>query len=300
MKLTWWNYGGINAYTIEEESKKFRSLFPKKYIVISIEMGKLDNIDKMEDLNYDSEFISYLFMYGKPVYGKELNSIYKASLIESENSKIYKLSAIPIDLSNYFIASNQETKDLLIKLSPNQEIIDPRLYQNIIFRVNASELQKNPRVKTKIIENMEHVYDTEVNKLTNCEDWLINFLTGDICKNLNGQPLRFPKLINNETFRKPLKFNFNNWAVGYATRTSLTTELESTKIIENLFVKFNKNITIKNNYNNLASKILKKAEKKKINVKPVYDDQKKIISVKIPTEEFYKLKLKFTITDFID
>lgn len=300
MKLTWWNYSGINAYTIEEESKKFRSLFPKKYIVISIEMGKLDNIDKIEDLNYDPEFISYLFMYGKPVYGKELNSIYKASLTESENSNIYKLSAIPIDLSNYFITSKSETKELLIKLSPNQEIIDPRLYQNIIFKINALELQKNPHVKTKIIKTMEYIYDNEINKLTNCEDWLIKFLTNDICKNLNDQPLRFPKLINNETFKKPLKFNFNNWAVGYATRSSLTSELESTKIIENLFVKFNKNITIKNNYNNLASKILKKAKKNKINVKPVYDDQKKIISVKIPTEEFYKLKLKFTITDFID
>ena len=48
MKLTWWNYSGINAYTIEEESKKFKSIFPKKYIVVSIEMGSIDNIDDIE------------------------------------------------------------------------------------------------------------------------------------------------------------------------------------------------------------------------------------------------------------
>ena len=121
---------------------------------------------------------------------------------------------------------------------------------------------------------MNKIYETRINKLTSCEDWLTNFLLSkDISKDLNGEPLRFPKLINNNSFKKPLKFNFDNWAVGYASRNSLKSELDTTKIIENMFVKFNKNIKIKNNYNNIANKILKKAEKSKINVKPVYDNE---------------------------
>lgn len=301
MKLTWWNYSGINAYTIEEESKKFKSIFPKKYIVVSIEMGSIDNIDDMDDLKYNPEFVSYMFMYGKPIYGKELNSIYKASLTNTENSKIYKLAAFPVDLSNYFISSNSESKEIMIKLSPNQEVVDPRLYQNIIFKVNSLDLQKNPRVKSIINEKMNKIYETRINKLTSCEDWLTDFLLSkDISKDLNGEPLRFPKLINNNSFKKPLKFNFDNWTVGYASRNSLKSELDTTKIIENMFVKFNKNIKIKNNYNNIANKILKKAEKSKINVKPVYDNEKNIVSVKISTDDFYKLKLKFAITDFLN
>ena len=123
----------------------------------------------------------------------------------------------------------------------------------------------------------------------------------EVPSDLNGEPYKFPKILDDELFKKPIKVKLNDFAIGYSFRNNTNDQVQMVKKIETSFVKLNKFITIKNNYNNIAKKIMNQAKKHNMDFKVEYsDDSKDLTSIKLLTNDFYKLNLKFKITDFIN
>lgn len=302
MKLTWWIYGDIDAYTIENPSKEFKKKYPKKYIIASIYYNRVFNEDSIEECQINTKYISYLFMYGKPLYGKQLNYIYSSSNLDldlEKSSKKYIVRAIPVDLSEFFIGEPNDV-DVLLKISPNTQITDPRFFNTIIFRTKTEELSSinlKPVLKSKLNKLFTDLY---FDKFNTTEKWLTEFLN-EVPSDLNDEPYKFPKILDDELFKKPIKVKLNDFAIGYSFRNNTIDQVEMVKKIETSFIKLNKFITIKNNYNNIAKKIMNQAKKNNIDFDIEYSkNSKDIISIKLLTNDFYKLNLKFKITDFIN
>ena len=142
--------------------------------------------------------------------------------------------------------------------------------------------------------------DLYFDKFNTTEKWLTEFLN-EVPSDLNDEPYKFPKILDDELFKKPIKVKLNDFAIGYSFRNNTIDQVEMVKKIETSFIKLNKFITIKNNYNNIAKKIMNQAKKNNIDFDIEYSkNSKDIISIKLLTNDFYKLNLKFKITDFIN
>ena len=285
--------GGINAYTISKASDSFLKQYPKAWIACSISRNEVVNVDKLSDLKYGLSEVSYLFANRKPTVKNSINDPWQ-EIIAYTSAPVYEdiLSVYPFDGHNFFIG-DQDGSDLILKIVPKEHIIDPRLMNSIVIR-NKCSYMKQVDFKKSIPQLLKTIYNKKyLDSVNTTEKWLKAFLK-ELPFGLYNQPFKFPELINDSLFKRPLNLGLNNFAIGYCMRTDLKSELEMVHELEKQTTPLNKRITIFENYNGIAKRIAKAAREQKMKYKHTPG-----ISIEIKVCDLFKLKLGYSITDFI-
>lgn len=287
------NYASeVEGYYIENPSAEFKKLYPKKYICVSISNNRVWNVDKRDELPIHTYKIDYLFTYDQDLFKKSSHNLWKwmpERLKKEENWQ----RVIPADLNNYLI-DDKENSDVVIKLVPKSTIEDPRLINAIVIKTKF-EFLKTVELKASFEAMIKSIYnDKYLTSIDTTEKWLLNLLS-EIPFNLSHRPLLFGKTINDAMFKKEFKPSIDNFVIGYSSRIAkIEDEFKFIKMMETEFSDFKStDIIIFDDYTNIVDRIEKAAKDKKIEFKRTET------SIRLPSEEFYKLNMDFEIINFI-
>lgn len=289
MKLYYFNYGDIPCYCIENPSKSFNRALPKKYIVLSIEKNQVYNVDNLNELVIPCNKISYMFVNEKPMNKKLSKTIneYRSSYQRDMDDK---LRVYPMDLSNYITEKNQ---NVVIKFYPKKTTTEPRFLNDIVICSNIEFLLTLNFKKT--FENvLDMIFKKHYKPLKNTEEWLLEFLRVCPVSSYYSQ-VRYPNIIEDSMFKKPLKPKLSDFVIGYCIREKdIHKEVQLIKNLEHDLSDFNKDVKIYNNYNNILSKLIPELKKQKIKFKQ-FDTY-----IELNASDFYKLKnMKYSLLDYL-
>ena len=283
----------VEGYYIENASAAFKKLYPKKYIVASIENNKVWNVDKLDEIPIKKWNISYLFTYDQQMYKKSSKELFEwtpQSKLKMENWQ----HVIPADLDNYLIDSKKENTNVVIKIVPKLSNKDPRFINSIVIQTN-NEFLKTVDLTKSFEAMIKSVYnDAYFKAIDTTEKWLIELLR-EIPFDLQKQPLMFGETIDDEMFKRKPTININNFVIGYSSRIpKLEDEFDFIKLMETTFSDFKAtDIIVFDDYTNIVDRI--EAEAKKNNIP--YD--KTETSIQLAATDFYKMDIDFEIVNFI-
>ena len=291
MKLKGFYWSGIQGFKITDASDEFKGKYPKDFILVCPNVKMVYNVDRIEDLPISFSEIKYMFTYtnmkgfvsyyfGDDPYGCDMN-------------------VMPMNLHHYF--SNSQDCNVIMKLIPkqpkytfppkNSKSIDPRLIYSIVLRNNIDEL-KGVDFKKSFDSLLKSVFAKF--SFTSTEQWL-EYLLETFPVDADMRPYEFPNEISDSLFKKPLKVSMDKFVVGYVIREAdLNKEMALISALEQQLNDPSTTVTIKQNYSNLLNRVIAQAKKQKLKYKQV---EPNIITMK--AQDFYKLKLKFTILDMI-
>ena len=287
------NYASeVEGYYIEKPSAEFKKLYPKKYICASISNNRVWNVDKPDELPIHKYKIDYLFTYDDALFKKSSHNLWKWMPDRIKKQEEWQ-RVIPADLNNYLI-DDKENSDVVIKLVPKSSIEDPRLMNAIVIKTSY-EFLKTVELKASFEAMIKSIYNNKyLANINTTEKWLINLLR-EIPFNLQHQPLSFGKKIEDSMFKKEFKPSINDFVIGYSSRIAkIEDEFEFIKMIETEFSDFKStDIIIFDDYTNIVDRIEKAVKDKGV------EFERTETSIRLSSEEFYKLNIDFEIINFI-
>lgn len=296
----------IQAYQIINPSKKFKKMFPKKYILSLDIMGRhsVMNVNTLPNKMILFAPIGYIFTYGN-----------KLPNLSSDKVKYEDIgSTFARCLDSYFIgkdAGDSKDIDLILACGSKNKIVPPTLTEEIIIRCNSNDLIKNVKnVKlnknenengdesegrsVNVKNNIMTIINSYISEVKyNVEDW-IKDVVFSIPLNNNGLPVRYPNEINNKNINK-FKLNADDVFIEYDFRAK-TYEHENEFIsnLENAFESPDLEIQITNTYNNILNVIKDKLKEKGYKWKDVGED-----TIKTKLKYLRGIDVEYQLTDFI-
>lgn len=318
----------IQCYSIINPSKKFKKMFPKKYITSLVISNKhvINNTNKLFTDGLLFAPIGYVFTYDTTL-PSELKDIISSLTYPYENVG----STFACCLDTYFTANNTNTSyniDLILSCSSKNNVVPPTFTENLIIRCNSKELSKNlinninVKTITSSVNNAEFdanlVIDDDIesmgrgnrikniknnimtivtnylnNKKYNIEDW-INDVVYKYPTNNNGLPVRYPNKIDNNNINN-FKVKPNDLFIEYDFRASNYTH-ENTFIteLEDAFERTNTEVQISDTYNGVLKNVIDELQKHNYKWKRINDDT---ISTKM--KYLRDINVNYQLTDFI-
>lgn len=289
-----WDSDNIQGFKIINPTKKFKKIFPKKYIMSFDVFGK-HQILNMNTLPNNIAFftpLGYIF-----TYADSLPEILKAKNVKYENIG----STFVRCLDTYFIGENKgdsENIDLILACGSKNKIVPPALTEELIIRCNSDSLageseDRNTKIKN-IKENvLKIIHNYMKEKKYTVEEWVKNVIFNYPVNN-NGLPVRFPKKISNDNINT-FTLNVNNIFIEYDFRAkNYKHENEFISELEDAFESPDEEIQITNSYNNILDEIKKKLDEKKYKWKEVDEN-----TIKTKLKYLRDIDVEYQLTDFI-
>lgn len=293
------NFDALQAYRIISPSKRIKTMFPKKYILVINMNDKtlFGNIDSIPQQFYFMQLVGYIF-----TYESSLPDILKSN----QYSKYVSYGRThPVGLDQYFINSESGgiTCDLVLSCTATDEIMPIQMVENIIVRCNSKQLVGNEKksaqtmsdnIKANIRKIVTNMLKTVAPKTV--EEWLLSIID-HAPFNDNNMPYRYPDAITDELFKsKAINFKNTQLSIGYDLRAD-SYDFESMFIhaLELAFEDVKQKVTIYDTYNGLLAKIIEELDKKKIKY-----DKPNEHSIELKLKDFWEVRnMEFEITDLI-
>lgn len=297
------NFDCLQAYSIINPSKKFKLMFPYKYIFITCINGYVNtyNTDKIPIEFAYAPIVGYIF-----TYEKKLPDFFNSAKV---NKYTNLGSTFPSCLDQYFTSSEgDEGKeiDLILSCSGRNDEVPIYFKDTLIIRCNSYELignaksdikQTSKNIKINILKILNLALIDDIDK--NTEEWTINIIQ-NAPLNDNGFPLKYPKLITDSLFKKSnikdmKKINKDLIFIEYDFRAK-NYEHENNFIyaLEEAFEDMNAKVEIFDTYNGILKNIVEEMDKKRLKYKKVTDH-----SIETTLKNIRSLDITFQLTDFI-
>ena len=254
----------IQGFTIKNCSKRFKLLYPKKYIILLL--NGPDNKAMLMNINDISlgmtcvPIVGYIFTHGKTIPNVFNNSEFISGIDNGKTS--------PAGLDQYFIAQDTSVDNINVIIScfgSNSEV-PVRLNENIIMRCNAEQLVEKGvkddytgNIKKNILMILNEALKERM--CDNTEEWLLSILKNGPC-DINGFPLKYPKSINDKVIKENEKISAKDVSLLYDLRAK-DYEFENRFIssLEEAFENDNEKICLYDTYNGLLDKIVKEHDR---------------------------------------
>lgn len=293
------DYDALQGYRINSPSKRFKTMFPKKYIfVISINNQIMfANVDSIPAQFAFMPIIGYVFTYEKSL----------PDLLKSNKYIKYQnyCRTCPVGLDQFFI-NNAEGKvicDLVIRCTATNEIMPVQMTEPLIIRCNSHQLVGED---SKTISDMVSNIKLNIKKIVtsmlklmspnSAEEWLISVIEKGPLNN-NEFPFRYPDSITDSLF-KSKTINYKNSQIGIAydlRADSYEFESDFIHAMELAYENMNQKIIIYDTYNGLLRKVVEGLEKRKLKYEANDDN-----SIEVKLKDIWALDdLEFQITDLI-
>lgn len=293
------DYDALQAYSIISPTKRFKTMFPKKYIFIIDMHGRtmFGNTDKIPMQFYFMPVVGYIF-----TYEKKLPDVLRMSknIKHSDDGRTR-----PLGCDQYFINSNADgvVCDLVLFCTATNEVMPIQMTNNLIIRCNSHQLTDNEKsdasVMSKNIKNNIRKIITQMLKscsISTVEEWLITIIERAPF-NDNDMPYRYPDSITDGLFKtKTVSFSADQICVGYDLRAdSYEFENNFVHAIELAFEDLKRTVTIYDTYNGLMGKLIESLTKRKIKF-----EQPTNHSIDVKLKDLWLIDdVDFEITDFI-
>lgn len=295
MKLTKiLNYDALQAYSISKPSKRFKLMFPLKYIIILAgnNCTKLFNIDSIPTNFAYMNIVGYIF-----TYCNKLPDFFGASKL---NKYTNYGSTCPGCLDQYF-TDNANDIDLILSICSKDKEMPLNFKDNLIIRCNSNNLinvtNSVENDHKTLRKNIMNIINSSINEhqLSSTEDWLNNIIN-NVPLNDNGFPVKYPKIITDKSFHnKSCNINYEDIFIQYDFRaSSYDHENSFISSLENAFENKNTVVYIYNSYNDIMNTIIKKLDEKHLKYNKLEDD---LISTSL--KNLHKIDVEYKLTDFI-
>lgn len=295
-----WDSDNIQGFKIINPTKKFKKIFPKKYIMSFDVFGKHQILNTNTLPNSIACFtpLGYIF-----TYADNLPKILKTQNVKYENIG----STFVRCLDTYFIGENEgdsKDVDLILACGSKNKVVPPAFTDELIIRCNSdtltgvtgeSEVTEDRAVKIKNIkENVLKILRSYMKEKTyTVEEWVKNVIFNYPVNN-NGLPVRFPKNISDDNINS-FKLNANDIFIEYDFRAkNYKHENEFISELEDAFESPDEEIQITNTYNNILNEIKRKLDKKKYKWKEVDEN-----TIKTKLKYLRGIDMEYQLTDFI-
>ena len=271
----------VQGYRINNPTKNFKKLFPKKYILSLDLMGEhvVFNSDEIPKNFSLYPPIGYIFTYNENL----------PKFLVSDKLKYKNVGGVfPSCLDEYFTGT-EDRIDLILSICPRFETVPATFINEIIVQCNSEQIMKgNLRNNVMSIVN-DYLKDDELD----VEHW-IRKVVFNYPMNSNGLPVRYPKIINDKSF-KNVKLKFNDVFVLYDFRAkSYEKEDKLVVALEDAFEDLNEKVVVYDTYNGMLKKLMKALDEKKLKYKVIGEDK-----IKVKAKFIHEVNLSFQITDFI-
>lgn len=268
----------LQVFKILSPSKKFKEMFPKKYIY-SIDMG--GQLLVMNTNEVYRHVIGYVFTYSNtfPTPG----NIVSYQSIGSTFSRC---------LDTYFAGKEPDKVNVILACSPKNLQVPCKFLNEIIIRTNTDKIMEDPK---KIITNIVNKHLSDIRDIT--VEQFVNNVVYKYPTNNNGLPVRYPKNISNKNVNDSLILS-NDIFVEYDLRAK-SYDAENTFIttLENSFEDMAQKVYIRDNYNNILDRVQKALDKNNLTYKILGDT---ITTSLINIRKIEKAgDITYTLTDFI-
>lgn len=289
-----WDSDNIQGFKIINPTKKFKKIFPKKYIMSFDMFGKHKILNTNTLPNSITFFtpLGYIF-----TYADNLPKILKTQNVKYENIG----STFVRCLDTYFIGENKgdsENIDLILACGSKNKVVPPAFTDELIIRCNSDTLtgeSENRVVKIKKIkENVLKILRSYMKEKTyTVEEWVKNVIFNYPVNN-NGLPVRFPKNISDGNINS-FTLNADDIFIEYDFRAkSYKHENEFISELEDAFESPDEEIQITNSYNDILNEIKKKLDEKKYKWKEVDEN-----TIKTKLKYLRGIDMEYQLTDFI-
>lgn len=289
-----WDSDNIQGFKIINPTKKFKKIFPKKYIMSFDVFGKHQILNTNTLPNSIACFtpLGYIF-----TYADNLPKILKTQNVKYENIG----STFVRCLDTYFIGENEgdaENIDLILACGSKNNVVPPAFTDELIIRCNSDTLtgeSEDRTVKVKNIkENILKILRGYMKEKTyTVEEWTKNVIFNYPVNN-NGLPVRFPKNISDDNINS-FKLNADDIFIEYDFRAkSYKHENEFISELEDAFESPDEEIQITNSYNNILNEIKRKLDEKKYKWKEVDEN-----TIKTKLKYLRDIDMEYQLTDFI-
>lgn len=289
----------IQGFKIMNPSKKFKKMFPKKYIISIDLVGKHHLLNSNSIPSSASYFtsIGYIFTYND----KLPNYLYDSD-VKYENIG----STFVRCLDTYFVGENDndsENVDLILACGCKNGIVPPTFTEELIIRCNSESLTKtdgtkeakhnDAKIKNIRTNVMKIIHNYMKTKKYTTEEWVKDVIF-NYPVNSNGLPVHYPKLITNENINsftlheKDVFIEYDFRAKSYEQENEFISELEDA------FESPNEEVYITNSYNNILETIKKKLDEKKYKWSKVDDN-----TIKTKFKFLRDIDIEYQLTDFI-
>ena len=290
----------IQGYKVMNPSKKFKKMFPKKYILSFDIMGRHEvmNINTLPNSLSFLTPIGYIFTYENSL-PKILNS--KRVAFEDIGSTFTRC------LDTYFVgdkANEAENIDVILACGSKNKVVPPALTEDLVVRCNSnvlvgesksgeSKLTRKDKVDN-IRKNLMKILNSYIkDKKLTVEGWVKNVIFNYPVNN-NGLPVRYPKDITDSNINS-FKISADDVFVEYDFRArDYDYESEFISELEDAFESPNMEIQISNTYNNILDEITRKLDEKKYSWVKIDDN---IIKTKL--KYLRDIDVEYQLTDFI-
>lgn len=271
----------VQGYRINNPTKSFKKLFPKKYVLSLDLMGEhvvfnSDEIPKNFSLYLP---IGYIFTYNESL----------PKFLASDKLKYKNVGGVfPSCLDEYFTGTEDKI-DLILSICPRFETVPATFINEIIVQCNSEQIMKgNLRNNVMSIVN-NYLKDDELD----VEHW-VRKVVFNYPMNSNGLPVSYPRIINDKSF-KNVKLKFSDVFVLYDFRAkSYDKEDKLIVALEDAFEDLNKKIVVCDTYNGMLKKLMKALDEKKLKYKIIDEDR-----IEVKAKFIHEVNLSFQITDFI-
>ena len=289
-----WDSDNIQGFKIINPTKKFKKIFPKKYIMSFDMFGKHQILNANTLPNSITFFtpLGYIF-----TYADNLPKILKTQNVKYENIG----STFVRCLDTYFIGENEgDSKDidLILACGSKNKVVPPAFTDELIIRCNSDTLtgeSEDRAVKIKNIkENVLKILRSYMKEKTyTVEEWVKNVIFNYPVNN-NGLPVRFPKNISDGNINS-FTLNADDMFIEYDFRAkSYKHENEFISELEDAFESPDEEIQITNSYNDILNEIKKKLDEKKYKWKEVDEN-----TIKTKLKYLRSIDMEYQLTDFI-
>ena len=320
----------VQGFSIKKPTRKFKKLFPKKYILVipefdannandiagqtylqtASEMYKTGvmNISALYEDLFTSGVTMFIFTYADklPRMVSKWMKEGEASIQESVDmvKKTGKLT--PMGLLDYIYEGNvdvdpdtqADTREIncILKCFPMTDIVPATFNSSVVIRCNAEMLMgkdKDPKkMKKRLISALENYLGWRSNDMT-----VEKFVT-DICLNgawnEYGFPIRFPKTIDEKYFDN---FGANgtgevgDFGIGYdIVMNNPNDEVEFICLLEDAFEDMNEKIVIYDNYNGFIDVVRKYMDKNKLKYRVYSEIEGKIMAIECKKRDIRKVE----------
>ena len=316
------------AYKIINPSKRFKKLFPKKYIYSLDYFGThiLENSNTMS-MKFGTFYpIGYIFTYENTVLHKPASNY--TSLVSYEDIG----STYARCLDTYFVSKDNkdaEEIDLVLACGCKNEETPPALTEELIIRCNSEKMMcsnsngnsngnpehvvkvsgksnvkakansddksdiKEERAKTLKHNILNVVNEYLTGKKYDVEHWIKDIIYNYPTNN-NGLPIKFPKKISDKNINS-FTLKAKDIFIEYDFRAKdYEHEDEFISVLEDAFESPNETVQISNTYNNILDDIKKKLDEKKY---PWKEIDKDTISTKF--KHLRDIDVEYQLTDFL-
>ena len=295
------NFDCLQAYSIIKPSKKFKLMFPYKYIFITCLNGtiKTYNTDKIPTEFAYIPMVGYIF-----TYEKKLPDFFNSVKI---NKYTNFGSTFPSCLDQYFTSAEGDGGkkiDLILSCSGRNNEVPVYFKDSLIIRCNSKELAEgdvtdlkkaSKNIQNNILKILNMALAEDMDK--NVEEWVTNVIQ-NIPLNDNGFPLKYPKMITDSLFKKNRnsgKIDKESIFIEYDFRAeSYEYENNFISALEEAFEDMNSKVEIFNTYNNILKDVKEELDKRGLKYKQVTD-----YSIETTLKNIRSLNMTFQLTDFI-